>query len=377
MKRDEGENVVDTVKVVPGDRFIEPVYLRFGKEDQNLPWGAVQLVLDDGALDKPFPWGAMLVLDQHDGGKWAVGRVHVEMFFKGDVVPPEIASALRTAAAAQNVVQVPDDWALVTWFRRNRDYTEFANLGPWRAEQVLRSVGDLVFARATGYKPSWYDSLDHAALFEDPDDSDFYHDEHLEHAYSLFSSAKFKRGSDAQRLARRLDQIEPGRRHARAFHQWVADTLDILFREGLARIRVHANGAGPLQRDIVATNTKKGPFFKRIYDDYDVSMVVFEAKNYEEPTSDDFSQVERYLGAEHFGSLGFLVVHAATKVVTEASWRQMRTSYNRDGKRKLVLVVPSAFLVELLDNLWWLRYGQAHEAMVIWLEDALLGHLEE
>lgn len=377
MKREDCDGGMEARKVVPGDRFVEPVFVRFGKEDQNLPPGAIQLILDDCMLDRPFPWDAKLVADRHEGGRWNIDRVHVEIFFKGEQVPAEIDSVLRAAAVARSAVQVPDHWQLFTWFRRNRDYREFANGGPWRAEQVLRSVGDLVFARATGYKPAWYDVHDHAALFEDPDESDFYVDDDLEDAYVLFGSAEFKRGSDGQRLARRLEQIEPGRFHARAFHHWVAEAIGVLFREGFERIRERANGTGPLQRDIVATNSKKGPFSKRIYDDYDVSMAVFEVKNYEEPESSDFAQVERYLGANHFGSLGFLVVHAPTKVLSQATWRQTRTSYNRDGKRKLVLVVPSAFLLELLDNLWWDGSGKAQEAMVIWLEDVLLGHLEE
>jgi hypothetical protein len=356
------------------DRFIEDVYIRVGKGDRNLPPGSIQLILDEGALERPRPWSAMLVFILDDGRPAITGRVRLDFYHKEGRLSPEIESALLEAANTNSSILVPEHWPFYTWFPRPGDYLQFASHGYWKAEQVLRSVNDLTFGRATGHHPAWYDLQEHNALFENLDDDFGDPDEVLEDVFSFFSGNYFKRGSDGQRLARRLEQIKPGSHHAQAFQQWVADAMTVLFPEGLTRVRLDPNGANPARRDIVATNTRKGSFFGRLRNDYGVSMVVFEAKNYAKPRARDFDQVGGYLNAPHHGSIGFLVTHAPTKVIEEASWEQFRRIYNGDGKRKLVIVLPSAFLVELLDSLWRERRDEASEAMELWI-DALLKHL--
>ena len=357
------------------DRFIEDVYIRVGKGTRELSPGSIQLIVDERALERPRPWRAMLVIMLDDGSPAIMGDIRLDFYHKEGHLSPEVESALREAANTNSSVLVPADWPFYTWFGRPSGYMTLASHGYWWAEKVLRSVNDLTFGRAAGYRPAWYEMQEHGALFENLDDDFGEPDEGVEHAYEFFGGEYFKRGSAGQRLACRLKQIKPGSHHAKAFQQWVAEALTVLFPEGLTRVRPDPNASSPARRDIVATNTQKGSFFARLRNDYGVSMVVFEAKNYAKPRAADFGQVRGYLSAPHHGSIGFLVTHAPTKVVEEASWEQFRRIYNEDGKRKLVIVLPSAFLVELLDSLWEERRDEAGEAMELWLEDALLKHL--
>jgi hypothetical protein len=53
---------------------------------------------------------------------------------------------------------------------------------------------------------------------------------------------------------------------------------------------LHPNKAGVQRRDVVATNVGESPFWRRIYQDYGTRQVIFEVKNYEALTADDFRQ---------------------------------------------------------------------------------------
>jgi hypothetical protein len=356
------------------DQFVLPVYLRFGGLDREIPVDSVQLVVDPRARKTSFPWRALLVYVPAPGVAAIMADVRIDIYGEKNRVSADIDTALMESSANGRSVLVDERWPLFTWFVTDEDYLQFAGHGYWRAEQVLRSVNDLTFARATGYKPAWYDVLSHAALFEDPTEGGGYLSDEQDYAITMFRSSGFKRGSDGQRVASRLSKIEPGKRHAHAFQRWVADSLKVLFPSGLVRVRLNPNGQNAVRRDIVATNTGHGAFFARLLEDYRSRMVVFEAKNYSKPKPSDFRQVQAYLGAPHYGAVGFLVTHAQTKEIEEASWKQTRAIYNQDGNRKHIIVLPSALLAELLEGLWHGKGRQIDEVMEHWLEDALLRH---
>jgi len=357
------------------DRYVKDVYIRFDKQSPNVPSGAVQLLVKPEAFNKPPPWNAWLTDVSDKGQTRIIATIRLNFDGAKDGLPAEIAEKFKQALAQQENVLVPEHWALFTWFTQEQDYGQFAGHGSWWCEQVLRSVSDLSYARATGYKPAWYEAARHSTLFEDPISSGGTGDDELDYIMSMFRHPAFKRGSDGQRLVERLARIKAGQRHATAFQQWVAEALELLFPDGLTRVRLNPNGKSAIRRDVVANNTGQGAFFSRLLQDYRARTVVFEAKNYTQPKPADFRQVRAYLGAAHHGKIGFLVSHAPTADVSEASWGQVRAIYNEEGSHKLVIVLPSAFLAEMLDKLWRNRPDYAQEAMERWLDDALDKHL--
>lgn len=357
------------------DRYVKDVYISFDIRSPNVPPGAVRLVLKPEDFNKPLPWNAWLTDVSDKGQTRIISKIRLNFDGAKDGLPAEVAEKLKQALAQQENVLVPEHWALFTWFTQEQDYLQFAGHGSWLCEQVLRSVNDLTYARATGYKPVWYEEERHGTLFEDPTSSGGTGDDELDYIMEMFCSPGFKRGSDGQRLVERLVLIKAGQRHAAVFQQWVAEALEVLFPKGLERVRLNPNGKSAIRRDIVAKNTAQGVFFDRLLHDYQARTVVFEAKNYTQPKPADFRQVRAYLGAAHHGKIGFLVSHAPTADVSEATWGQVRAIYNEEGSRKLVIVLPSAFMVEMLGNLWSNHPDYAQAAMERWLDDALDKHL--
>lgn len=365
------------------DQFLRPVYLRFSdsqrdmapSDSEPMAPGTVQLIVDSGAIKRPLPWGAWLLDVESDGKVRIISRVRVDFDRIFERLPDEVATAVSRAASNREAVIVLPEWPLYTWFDNDQDYVQFSGFGCWRTEQVLRSVSDLTFARSTGFKPAWYNEIEHAMLFETPGQDQGYLPDLDDYVLSMFRSPGFKRASDGQRLVQRLHRIEPGKKHAAAFQQWLCEALAVLFPQGLARVRLNPNGNKASRRDVVATNTGKTPLFARLLDGYKARMVVFEAKNYDSLKPDDVRQVGSYLNAPHYGAIGFLVNHAATKEIAKTTWDQVREVYNGDDKRKIVAILPSALLVGLLDNLWRTRQDEVEEAIETWLEDILLKHL--
>ena len=104
------------------------------------------------------------------------------------------------------------------------------------------------------------------------------------------------------------------------------------------------------RRDIVATNMEAGTVWHRIRADYGVRQVVFEVKNYLEPTAEDYRQVCSYLGGE-YGRLGFIITRD-----TEVSLRKgrdldwVREMYFGDGEY-LIVKITGAYLSGLLRKL--------------------------
>jgi len=102
------------------------------------------------------------------------------------------------------------------------------------------------------------------------------------------------------RLPEQLSDILFGHAGSSQFETWVQRATRLLFAGSLSNIELKPNPSSALsQRDVVATNEATGGFWKRVYDDYGCRQVVFECKNYEELTPDDFRQVLDYTNGEY------------------------------------------------------------------------------
>lgn len=108
-----------------------------------------------------------------------------------------------------------------------------------------------------------------------------------------------------------------------------------------------------------------------------MSTPVFDAKNCTQPDADDFRQVYSYLGHQHHGILGFIVTRAEDRTLQHSTLRRFREMYRKDGLHKLIIVLPSALLVELRVDIQLDRAYQADGKMAEWLEEFLLKHLNE
>ncbi|KAB8054767.1 hypothetical protein GCN78_03610 [Janthinobacterium rivuli] len=350
-----------------------PVYVHFGTLVEPVQPGSVHLVVLD-AVAVTSPWSAMLRFADPYGRSYVTGRVTMSICDKTDPLSDALKQALQRGARDGKAVLVDPAWPLYTVFQSDQSYLKYSVCGAWTMERVLRAVNDLTYAQATGYRPVWYEDVD-ASLFEDPTETGVLLDDTIEFVYQMFCSECFRRSSDGQRLAEALRGIDCGPKDAKAFELWVADALEFLFGHALAPIHVKPNCAKATRRDIVARNNGSGPFFARLLRDYRASMLVFEVKNYAKPEAQDFRQVQSYLNHAHYGDIGFLVPHASTLEISDANWVQIREIYFGERERKLVLVLPSALLVELLETIDGQRQEQVDEAMQTWLERCLLEDL--
>lgn len=116
-------------------------------------------------------------------------------------------------------------------------------------------------------------------------------------------------------------------------------------------------------------------FWDRIWQDYRAREVVFEVKNFMEPKNDDFSKVLAYLGAPQHGAVGFLVTRSKKVEVAAHIWARVRATRPKDGSNKLVLVLPSALLADLLRSIWLGRQDRIDSTMDNWLSEVLRRHL--
>lgn len=249
-------------------------------------------------------------------------------------------------------------------------------VGHINALHVLEKLNEFAWMQSVDIRPVWYTEDLHGQAFDFENEYSLVEYDHGEGS-RIFHTLTFQRGLAADRLLQELENIPASRKGADCFHNWVVRALATIFFEDLERVRKNPNPNAAEQRDIVATNTQRNRFWQRLYVEYKVSMPVFEAKNYTPPDAEDFRQVYSYLGHQHHGILGFIVTRAEDLTLPSSTLRQFREMYRKDGLGKLIIVIPSALLVELLDDIQYGRANKADGKMAAWLEEFLLNHLNE
>jgi hypothetical protein len=144
------------------------------------------------------------------------------------------------------------------------------------------------------------------------------------------------------RLPEELGGIPTGHAGSRGFETWVSRAVKLLFSGSLSNIELKPNPATALnQRDIVATNTTQGTFWRRIYEDYQSRQVVFECKNYEEITPDDFRQVLDYSTGE-YGRFAIIVRRGGNDLLTENEKDRIKDQFF--NHKMLILIIPVSLL---------------------------------
>ncbi len=141
------------------------------------------------------------------------------------------------------------------------------------------------------------------------------------------------------RLPEELSGIPTGHDGSSAFETWVARAVRLLFAGSLTNIELKPNPTAALnQRDVVATNITKTTFWQRIYEDYRSRQIVFECKNYEELTPDDFRQILDYTSGE-YGSFAIAVRRGKSEALTDNE--KDRTKALFFEHKRLLMIVPA------------------------------------
>lgn len=159
------------------------------------------------------------------------------------------------------------------------------------------------------------------------------------------------------RLITEYRAISNGIDGAAEFEQWCLEALKICFAGRLNNIALHPNKDSVNRRDIVGTNLAQTDFWKRIQKDYSTRQVIFEIKNYESPTLDDYRQTLAYLSGP-YGNIGFIISrdwNVTLEKEKELTW--VRSIYS--DHKKVIVRLSGKFISDILAKL---RNPQKHDA---------------
>lgn len=159
------------------------------------------------------------------------------------------------------------------------------------------------------------------------------------------------------RLISEFRTLPEGTSGASDFEQWCVEALKICFAGRLSNIALHANKDSVNRRDIIGTNLAQTTFWRRVEKDYSARQVVFEIKNYQNPTLEDYRQVLSYLSGP-YGSIAFVVCRDWSinlEKDKELAW--IRSIYQ--DHKKVVVKLSAKFLTDILSKL---RNPQKHDS---------------
>ncbi|MGB6242590.1 MAG: ATP-binding protein [Castellaniella sp.] len=181
-----------------------------------------------------------------------------------------------------------------------------------------------------------------------------------EYEIKVSSVTPILRNARLGRLISEYQKINSGAEGAADFEQWCLDALRICFAGRLDNIVLHPNKDAVNRRDVVGTNLAQTSFWKRIQQDYETRQVVFEIKNYESPTLDDYRQVLSYLSGG-YGRLAFIICRGWNTNLErdkELSW--VKSIYS--DHRKIIVKITGKFLSDILSKF---RNPQKHDSAEI------------
>jgi hypothetical protein len=201
--------------------------------------------------------------------------------------------------------------------------------------------------RETLVHPCYWKALDISVLSGSEQMLIQVNDEYRVSTTSEFADLRLQR---LGRLPEELFHIALGHAGSRLFETWGLRTVRLLFSGSLSNIELKPNPNTALnQRDIVATNTTtNSTLWRRIYEDYHSRQVIFECKNYEEVTPEDFRQVLDYSTGE-YGNFAIIVRRGNNELLTESEKDRTRALFFEH--KHLVLIVPTPILVLCIKKL--------------------------
>ena len=168
------------------------------------------------------------------------------------------------------------------------------------------------------------------------------------------------------RLIEDYKAIPTGIDGATDFERWCAEALRICFAGRLTNVAIHPNKDSVNRRDIIGTNLAQTAFWKRVQTDYESRQVIFEIKNYENPSIDDYRQVTSYMSGR-YGNIAFLISRDwNTNLERDKELAWIRSIFN--DHKKVIVKLTGKFFCDILSKL---RNPQKHDAGDIALSSLL------
>lgn len=212
--------------------------------------------------------------------------------------------------------------------------------------------------------PCYWTALD---IKSEPLTSDAAQEIYDEYEITIASQSKEIRDKMIGRMVSELQEIDTGDADAHEFEDWCKRAIELIFAGQLTNVQLRPNNNATSRRDIVATNEGLKGFWQRVLNDYGTRQTVFEVKNYEKLTVDEYRQVFSYLGKE-YGKCGFIVCRDKVKELSKgADLDAFREFYNKDV---MIIKLTANFLVAMLNKL---RSPQKFDVA----NDMLTKHIDE
>ncbi|MEZ5542171.1 MAG: hypothetical protein R3F42_09010 [Pseudomonadota bacterium] len=210
--------------------------------------------------------------------------------------------------------------------------------------------------------PCYWMALNATRNSLDPDEAEDIYDEY---DIEIASETPEQRIKSIGQLISNLALIPEGKDGFRDFEEWCHKAVKIIFAGVLRNIELHPNKEATQRRDVVATNLSESPAWRRIQEDYGARQVIFEVKNYQGLSGDEYRQMLSYLTGD-YGRIGFIITRdndVNLRKGKELDW--MLEMYNRHGV--LIVKLSGKHLCSVLSKL---RSPQKHDA-----PDRMLNHL--
>ena len=162
-----------------------------------------------------------------------------------------------------------------------------------------------------------------------------------------------------------IGNIKMGVQDATNFEKWLLDAVKAVFAGQLSNIELHPNGSATQRRDVVGTNLATAKVWSRIEKNYGVSQVIFEAKNFESLSIEEYRQMTTYLTGS-YGRLGFIVTRDRQEEISGPEVNWIREMYYTNDK--LIIRLSYKFFTSMLSKL---RTPEKYDAVDSYLSKVL------
>jgi hypothetical protein len=152
-----------------------------------------------------------------------------------------------------------------------------------------------------------------------------------------------------------LPCMKIGQEESSKFEDWVFQTVRILFSGNLSNPEQKPNLNAIQRRDIVATNQGTSSFWSRIINDYNSRQIIFECKNYEDMTLEDYRQALSYTSGV-YGKFIILVNRSQNEGLTSKERGWVKEFYDKHDV--LIFTVPANTLLRCVRKI---RNAKRHD----------------
>ena len=211
---------------------------------------------------------------------------------------------------------------------------------------TMRALASVESSRDTIVHPCYWKALDIAIEDEQQDVVIQINDEYEAKPNQEVIALRLQR---LGRLPEELVGIQKGLKGCRDFETWALRAIRVLFSGTMSNIEFKPNPANALnQRDIVGTNLTTTNFWRRVHEDYHSRQIIFECKNYDEITPEDFRQVLDYTSGD-YGNFVIILRRGKGEALTDNEKDRIRSMFHEH--KRLVMILPESLLVLCIKKL--------------------------